>query len=92
MQIWQNVSETCQAIFERARKLLQGWKEANMCKARLGEANSSLLCVLSAPYQPTGAAVQRWEKANSSLLRVLSAPYQLAAAPKPNTTIMLGYT
>jgi len=37
MQIWQNVSETCQATLERALKLLQGWKEANIYKARLGE-------------------------------------------------------
>jgi len=43
MQIWQNVSETYQAILECARKLLQGWKEANLGKDRLGEGEQQLV-------------------------------------------------
>lgn len=48
MQIWQNVSDTCQATLEHAHKLLQGWKEANICKARLGEGvQEPVMCAAS---------------------------------------------
>jgi hypothetical protein len=83
MQIWQNVSETCQAIFECARKLLQGWKEENLCKARLGEGKQQpVMCAVSPVSAGSSNSSEMGEGEQQSVTRAVSTVSAGSSSPE----------